>query len=140
MDCIIVAVNYSILRKLRFDAWSKVTSKADYALLTLVNTLMNNMIFSSHATTARWEVVHIDRGFNKVKNVNPTIPTKIVKYLDFLNIYRNIFYNKFLQQIFLAFLLNVHILVSVGNIRHFNAMILKANQNEKIKCCFLYQN
>lgn len=65
MDCIIVAVNYSILRKLRFDAWSKVTSKADYALLTLVNTIMNNMIFSSHATTARWEVVHIERGFQQ---------------------------------------------------------------------------
>lgn len=93
------------------------------------------MIFSSHATTARWEVVHIERGFQQSQKCKSHYTNKDCKIPRFSKyIYRNIFYNKFLQQIFLAFL------VSVGNIRHFNAMILKANQNEKIKCCFLYQN
>lgn len=63
MDCIIVVVNYSILRKLRFDVWLKVILKVDYVLFILVNILMNNMIFLFYVIIVRWEVVYIDRGF-----------------------------------------------------------------------------
>lgn len=62
MDCIIVVVNYSILRKLRFDVWLKVILKVDYVLFILVNILMNNMIFLFYVIIVRWEVVYIDRG------------------------------------------------------------------------------
>lgn len=48
------------------DQRSHQMSTSNYALLALVNSIMNYEIFSSHATTARWErIVHIDWGLRQ---------------------------------------------------------------------------
>lgn len=54
------------------------------------------MIFSSHATTARWEVVHIDRGFQQSQKCKSHYTNEDCKIPRFSK------YKYFLQQIFTA--------------------------------------
>lgn len=64
MAIVALMIYYSMLTKLWLDDQSSIF---DYALLTLVNTLMNDEVFSSRVTTARWErnYVHIGRGLRQ---------------------------------------------------------------------------
>lgn len=80
--------------KLRLDyKISQQRSISYYALIALVNTLMNYKIFLSLATTARWERnVHIDRGLQQwwihyLHITKPVICTVIYKVINYNTIW-----------------------------------------------------